>query len=369
MQIKIAERLKPFSHISGTYVVLPYSPYRLQIYPAKLVIEDISSDDVRAVACLNFAIDGPLDDFTVMQDLEAYKVIVFGRAENGFFRYSLNSLFKTNEVEITFEKVPQNTLNVTTEGCWKDVVADRINQGQKIKFKDTLIKCSFSQDNVERLSLGSSKALDWELIRRRQDFATIFPLWHRLGQLIPQFPTSPRGGNAILLTKCQQAIDSNAPEHLLGHFRKLFLASFEGALSPRVVDAEFQGIVNPLSKFEGSSLQLLSEGAKLIRSLFIQEKETRLHLLPALPPEFHCGRLLTASWGKGGKLDMEWTKKALRRVVLTSNAPAKLSLVTSKGEKSCRLRHSFTDGGCLYIPGTELTIEPGRNYWFDNFER
>ena len=206
-------------------------------------------------------------------------------------------------------------------------------------------------------------------MRRRSDFCEIFPLWHRLGQMLPAC-SSAHAGTGVLLEECQQAIDHAGPEFLLSHFKRLFLAGFESALSPRLIDTEYQGIIQAASHLNPAStpLQLLKEGSALIRSLFFQETADAIRLLPVLPPAFHCGRLINVLCDHG-VLDMEWTKKALRCVTFQALKPGRLSFVFTKGETQCRLRHSYKDQGTIYLNGTSLDLIPDQNYWFDNFKR
>lgn len=375
MLIKIAERFKPFSHLTETLLTLPGSSFRLKLFPTRFQIDDVSKAEPIRLLTVDFDLKGPLEQFTVQQDLEKGEVLVWGKAINGFVRYRIQSHFPfVSGTTITFEKTPLDGIRWQHNGLWG------ISGPNILRAKDSLVcskernsgEISFYQPNIqERLSLGICKSQDWELIRRRCDLREIFPLWHRLGLMIPSFEfVKTKNGTMRLIEECRQAISDSGPEFLLSYFKRLFLAGFESMLSPRLTDTSYQGIIETPDQLDSNttSLQLLIDGGKLIRSLFIQERENKIYLLPALPPEFHCGRFaqLISKWGI---CDIEWTKKALRRVVFHATKAEKISFVFSKGEKRCRLRHSYKDKGTIYINGSTIDLQPDQNYWFDNFSR
>ncbi len=79
---------------------------------------------------------------------------------------------------------------------------------------------------------------------------------------------------------------------------------------------QYQGLM-PLERSQGnvSPLAFLTEGARLIRNHFIEEEPNGIKILPALPPECHAGRLINVAI-KGVNLDLEWSKKTIRRLIL-----------------------------------------------------
>ncbi len=351
MHIKIVQKLQPFSHRPGTYVILPGSPYRLRVFPARLEVDDLSSATPKPIAAIDLDIKGIVDEFTVMQDLERGLVRVHGRGVNGYFRYGVSARVG-GKVALNVEKFPQ-----PIPDCAFNDHFEFVEGTERIP-----------TDHMSRLSLGNHRAQDWELMSRKGDLTAIFPIWHRLGQFYSALPIHFEG-TAFLLNECRQAIEANTPEHTLRAFYALFLVGFEGALSPRLWDTHFHGIALPEVEKpqELSPLVLLQRGGELIQSLFIQEKEGAIDLLPAVPPEFHCGRLVNVAV-QNGKIDLEWTKKAIRRVVFTAEITGCLVLRFSNHEKSCRLRLSDKDPGSLYVPGSSLDVVAGQTYWFDHFQ-
>jgi len=369
MDIKIAERFRPYSHLPGTYFVLPLTTLRLQFFPSRINIDSIAGSTPSHLGSLSLPIQGPVEDFTIQQDLEKGCLRVWGKALNDFFRYRIEALNGVVGFAFHVEKAPSQTeSSIHIAGSWKLAGEAQFNPGNRIVIgSDPHVSTQDGCLNlpIERLSLGNNKAQDWELIRRRLDFTEIFPLWYRLGNLVHELPMTTEG-TARLMQECKEIIERNHPEFILASFRKLFLAGFDLGLSPRLQDTDFNGIAVPEIRSEASPLLLLSfAGMQLIRSLFVKESHGEISLLPALPPEFHCGRIHTVPFG--GRLDIEWTKKAARRVVFQATYTQQLRFNFCRGEVSCRLRTSNKDRGIVYKNGSPIDIVAGQVYWLDNF--
>lgn len=371
MHIEIAERLKPFSHAPGIFFVLPGTSYRVQVFPACFKIEDLSGATPKLVVQLNMDIQGPLDQFTVEQDLEKGMVRVWGVSTAGLFRYLLKSMMNGSGVMIVIEKAPSEGVAFQSQGIWSLESHEPLRAGERrlltLATQFHVNSKQWEMALIDRLSLGNHKSQDWELMRRRCDFAEIFPIWHRLGQLVPKSLESKEGVLA-LFKECEQAIAASSPEHILSHFEKLFLAGFEGGLSPRLIDTDFHGIVanrgDAIAK--ASPLQLLTQGAECIRSLFVQYDEHSVSLLPACPPSFHCGRLINVDCGLG-MASLEWTKKSMRCMSLLATSSQIITILPHDRQRRCRMRQSFKDRGVSYQLGSSLEVVAGQNYWFDNF--
>ena len=193
-------------------------------------------------------------------------------------------------------------------------------QGEKKKLsrKEThLFPCA--QETVshshEKMHFGCHKAQDWPFVKRRLSLEEFLPIWFALGVKCPKAPTHYEG-TAELLKTCETHL-KNKDRTLVGPaLLKLFRAGFEGMLIPRLIDTDYQGILAPAPHPKGSPLVLLSEGARLIRRLFINETEEAIALLPCLPVELHAGRFNHIEVSNALSLDLEWSKKTLRRVTL-----------------------------------------------------
>ena len=83
--------------------------------------------------------------------------------------------------------------------------------------------------HIERLSLGSHKWLDWEMVKRRGDLCDILPVWFRLGQMVP------RDGKMNFPSDFDKL-------DVVPFLEMVFHAYFSGILVPRLFDEDHQGI-------------------------------------------------------------------------------------------------------------------------------
>lgn len=375
MRITVTERLRPFSHTPGIECVLPGSSYSVQIYPCFLRFYELSTTPPTLKFELALHFKGPLARFTVSEDLERGEIKVWGDTAEGFMRYRLVNEAKFPGINLIIEKAPREGVHVAVkEGTFvwyreKGVDSVRealMNATEMLALGKEDINI-YSAPVTDRLSLGSHKAQDWDLVKRRLDLTEIFPVWYRLGQLIPSVPIIKEGTGHLLL-KCQELIANRKSEAIYSAFLELFQAGFQGILVPRLVDNQYQGIIStdrePPSE---SPLFLLSEGARLIRNLFIEEKGNEIDLLPASPPQFHCGRFIQVPL-KGGVIDLEWSKKTVRRLVFYATEDQEI-IFNVKHLKSFRLREAKNDKGQRLMVGNPIKLEKNCYYFFDNFMR
>ncbi len=381
MQMKIAERLRPYSHTPGVYCILPGSCYQLQIFPCLIRIYDLSQAKSSLLAELILDLEGPIQDFTVLNDLEKGWVRVWGHTTRGYIRYHLTSQDLGQGIGFCVEKTPEKGLNVALrQGAWHLYAEQRADPLIEIqlKAKDEIVLASalpsfnpYQPPKVDRLSLGNQKAQDWDLVQRRLDLTEIFPSWNRLGQLVsqPAMPFNSYAGTAALLQTCQELMVQRKPELLVPAFTSLFQAGFHGILAPRLFDDQYQGLISAEKATVPSSLSpliLLTEGSRLLRHLFIQQQGKDIAILPILPPQFHCGRWLQVTM-KGGILDMEWTKKIIRQILFYSQIDQDLIFHFKHPLKSFRLRTGEKEKGHRVACGSSLFMKKDCFYLFDNF--
>lgn len=297
MRIEVQERYRPFSHLPGTISLVPGSFVSAQIFPAKVVLHDLKEGSTREI---QFDFQGPIEPFTVETDLERGWIRVFGRAASGYFSYRILS---ENGKVVIVHKEDKREFPLST--------------------------------NEERLSLGVTKKQEWERIKKRGDMREIFPLWLKMASFSP----------------------TTKEMCLIVDLEKQFLCYFSGIFVPRSFDADHQNLLPPLKDIP---LSLLSEGARFIRSLFFQEKDKTLSLLPSLPSTFLCGRFTSLSFSLG-KLSIEWSKKNLRRVMMQIERDGDLVLLLQNA-KTCRIRASLQEKGVIYQSGTTLSLKVGVVY-------
>lgn len=355
MKISIAERLRPFSHLPGTYCLLPRTSLRFHIFPTCIQIDSLASASPQSIGHVNLHLTGPVEDFTVQQDLEKGEIKVWGHAIEGYFEYHIFiendsiQIIQTRGFELKFSPSfdCQSETNKITFNC-----PDQVNQAS----------------SLERLSLGNHKAQDWDLVKRRANFTEIFPHWFRLASLLPSLNLNEDQTPSLLLN-CENAVHQHPPEKILEAFYPLFAAGLEGILSPRSLDSEHQGFKLPPVSANISPLQILTKGAQFIRSLFLKVEQNTLSLLPALPPEFHSGRAVQWHCEGIGKLHFEWSKKTLRRVILHANATQTLHFSLQSELKRMRLRTFHAEKGTFISSHAPLDVQQDQLYLFDNFQR
>lgn len=322
--IKISQRLRPFSHLPKATCLLPTTQCIVEACPALVRIQEFSGKVVKE---LKLDVQGPLKQFTLMQDLERGCVTLFSE------QYRFHIL---PSLEIVFQKNPPLP---------------------PLELK-------------ERLSLGSHKKQEWEMIKRRCDFREIFPLWLRLGSLL-KLPKRKRENVGIfgLLEECREAVHSHRSETIIPAFERLFLAGFGKMLVPRSEDTDFQGILP--ADFEpslSSPLYLLTEGAELIRSLFLLSSENEIAILPNLPPEFFAGRLVNLKTDYG-EIDLEWSKKTVRRLIFRATKSGEMTFHFRSNLRRYRLRTNLREKGATLCCGESLEIKSGSHYLLDQFTK
>ncbi len=336
-------RLQPFSHLLGTQCLIPHTTWAVKAYPTRLVFTDLSLK--RPVEhIIDFVIQGPIEDFTIQLDLEKECVAIFGK--------SFRTLIKGEKEGIAL---------IFDRAICSEIVL--FGKKRKIESKEKVllpIKSSFyAAEHIERLTLGKHTKLDWQLVERRSELMEILPVWYRLAQLIPTKGKVPAMGITALLEKCHK-------EKSYARWKQLYDAGFESLMIPRLVDRDFQGLIE--SDEQGSALAVLAESFSLMRDMFYREKDDAIYLLPNLPREFHAGKLFGIQ--SDAEIDFEWSKKLLRNVVIrTGEKPWKKQLKLPKGIRRFRVRHSLNERGKMISTNKAIDLEPKRVIYLDRFQK
>ncbi len=361
--IKIATRFHPFSHLAGASCLLPKSTWKLQAFPTLLIFTNLHT---QASLHVHLHLDGPVENFTLEQDLERGEVHLFGQSVKGYFR--LRILRTEKGIEILFERTPSEGIACSIPELKKQVRMQ--NKQQLLLSLDK--EHPLPEAPQERLSLGMHKAQDWDLVCRRLEMTEVLPVWMRLAGFIPEIADDPRtDGTLQLLQQCEEILASDKKTEIIPALKRAFLAGFSGILVPRLEDDQFQGIVPTGLKIPTnlSPLLLLKRGKELIRSLFFQEKEGKISLLPHLPPELFAGRFTGIKRENGDQIDLEWSKKLLRRVIFRSAETQTLNLVLQKSIRRFRLRHDERKRGLTIQHGDQITLQAGEKVYLDRFEK
>ncbi len=353
MRITIAERFKPYMHLAGSSVMLPHSIFSFKIFPASISVFDLEGQSKELFNQIPLNINGPLKGFTIQQDLEKGCIRVWGTSLQGYFRYRIQAAQLGKSFTIAIEKEAEGT------SIFSNPQTSDNNHPPLL--------------SLENLSFGISKSQDWQMVHRRQKMMEIIPFWYRLGQLIPPASTIssiPNTGTLHLLTQADEALKEKNPEKLIQILEMLYLSGFKDLLVPRLEDDLNLGYnlpsLNPTCYI--SPLALLYEGKNLIKRMLIDTVDHQVNILPCLPAKFHCGRMINVKLDDIGLLDLEWSKKTIRRINFQPHANDKLTFRFPKNVTNFRLRR-LSDGLTHFITcGQPIQFSSTDHYLFDNFK-
>lgn len=307
MRIVIKQKLRPFSHRFGVRCLIPYTTWEAQVFPAKAFLRDLCSDKKVEI---DLPFGGAFEGFTVLQDLERGRIEVFSKKKK--------RVYLEPDSHPMLQSVPL-------------------------------------EPSSRRLSLGVHKKQDWEGIAKRGDLAEIFPFWLRLAEVIPHHPLPKKSVGTM---------------HLLdeGNFEHFFQAGFVGMLSPRLIDENYLGLLEEEKIPDTvSPIGLIHLGAKQIESLFFCQKGEQIHLLPALPPAFHAGRFVHLRTDAGDRIDIEWSKKTLKKVVIYPAKQRAVHMHLQKKLKTFRIRTDLRKRGVVHPVQEPLALEPHKVLYCDRF--
>ena len=326
--INIAEHLRPFSHLPGTKFPLPFSEKGVQIFPAAICL-------LQENEWIPLDITGPVKNFTSMLDIELGAVVVFGEAVSGYFRYYI---FAENEEICFFQDRGHSVLSKSSS---------LISKTKRPSIK-----------KLEKLSLGSNKALDWELVQRRGHLEEILPIWFQLGQM---FKCSYKHGASSLLEDLLQSSGLQAKTNFLNFFK----AGFSGIFHPESMDHAYLGFnQHPLDKNQ-NPISSLVEGFNKIRSFLVLENEKNCVILPEILLFSPHGRV-TGIQTAFGKIDVEWTKNHIRQMVIHCTHSSKIDFSFPKTHKNCRLR--TVDLNLNLSLNCTLDLRAGTQYFLSHFQ-
>lgn len=327
MRLDIAFRLRPYVRRPGVPMLLPGTDIIVTPYPKKIKLSNLQGIDLGE---LDPEVAGSVESFQIMQDLEKGCIVGWGRASSGFFRWHLFSTADRKEVLLRRHstKVPFNRQHLSA---------------------------------TERLCLGFHKQLDWDLVTRRKDLREYLPVVWRLAQLTPGCANCETD---TLLAAVQEAVRQRSRSELEPLLHALFQAGFYGLLVPSGHDRLYQGFTSaPVS----NPSALLPALARCLREMVVQVYGGgRIEILPAIPPLFVCGRL-TGFVCEGGIIDLEWTKRFIRRMVFRCRQSQEFHFSFPNGISRFRLRRHSTDRGEWLDCSKTLAVYEGQVLWLDCF--
>lgn len=357
MRITIDGRFSPFSHRAGTQVLIPKTQIVVEVYPSRIRFYSCKSLDVYE---MDIQTEGYVDGFTVIQDLEAQVVRVFGTSVNGYLSYQL----RFSDGHIVMDLLRSRTpLNITFQGKTHTVLPKRKLQ----LFPVT----EYIDSPLPRLAFGIHKSQNIDQIAVRKDLREILPFLYRVGKLSPKNSSDIQSGTTgELLQKIRNAIDACDKIGTTLALHEFFAIAIRDLFVPQLFDYRLQGLFTPpeTSKLYYDT-SLLSNLSQLIESLFLQERGNSLLFLPLLLPILHAGRFVTlCSPDKSYTLDMEWRSHKLRKVIFHSHCRRDYHFILPKPLRTFRMRSSKKDLGTIRCNGELISIEKNTSYFFDRFQ-
>lgn len=340
MKIQSVQRFAPFTHQRGVKLLIPNSSFAAVIYPTYL---DFTHFKRTSKGFIRFAHSAPFKHVTVQLDLERGCVIVWGESDRSYFRYHLFA----SEDRLYF--YPQKgDLQFSIEG--DDVELCKVRPVIPIR-------------SLERLSLGVHKKQEWPLMFQRAEPQEIVPFLYALGQWTDQILPSSLNQGALSL------VPSLVPPDFESHFQDFFRLAFhtDGLFYPTLKDEGGWGFHLPPVEESTHSFHLAAYLYQSLRSLLFISQERQMHFLPHLPKSFHCGRLINLQTPEA-QVDIEWSKKVIRRVVIRARRDAEVSL-HFRHVKTMRVRHSRTERGAQMDVNNSLKLKEGSVYFLDNFQK
>jgi hypothetical protein len=346
MKISISDRLRSFSHNAGHHVIVPGTLIALQVFPTELIWGPLEGEK----SSLTLSLKGPMDPFTVEQDLDAKLIRIYGQSQSGYFRMRIK-LESDGALVLCFEKTPPDGIFAAYQNETRRFVSGEMFSMGSLENKELI--------SEEKLFLGMSKQKEWEKIRDRKDLREILPLWHALGN------TMNPEKEGKFFPALEDAIEKRDKQKVYNLLLLTYLAHFSAGLFPRREDTEKQGIA-PLIE---TAKDLLPLGSKKIRSLFFQDKEDGWHILPCLPSQFVCGKMTDIQTDNGCKIDLEWTKHRIRKMKITLKEEQKIRLHFPTEIKTFRMKRSFKDRGVVLSNPVDAFTASAGEIWLDLFQK
>lgn len=366
--IEITTKLKPFSHQPGISIPYPALQLVFMIYPTKLKIIDWKENQ-KVLMTLKFKFKSPCKKFTVFKDLVNQVIEIDCLLEDNFAKIKLHYDPKNRHFVLALDRYKEDYLSFEVSRPNKTAVIRRQLTKKKPLVIFNELQIHFPQ-KPEMLFLGSHKKQEIEKIFERKSLIEILPLWYLWGQFCPPLASDEHvEGNLIFLGGLQEKIRKKEHDKILPYLENIFSSSFAPMMIPYLEDFKHWGFFLP--KITSSRLSpwlVLSELYSIIRQFFIVCKEPDLYILPHLPPELFCGKLIRIKV-EGLVIYLEWTKKMIHRMIVFCNKNTQMTIHFQNAIKSYRLKTSRTDKGKIFENHIEMSFKKNKVYHFDRFEK
>ncbi|MCH9633701.1 MAG: hypothetical protein S4CHLAM7_04340 [Chlamydiae bacterium] len=357
-KIQIKNKLKPFSTRPGIEIPFPISKHIFKIYPT--VLEIINEQDLLLKVELFFK--EPPNQFISFFNLVKNRVEVELSFDKGVVHYHLR--IKENKLFFQVKRCGFKSFVLKMEGKEKKSLKMHINQ-ECVLVEE--IDQKSPENSLEILSLGSHKKQQIEPLLERKDPKEILPLVFLMGQLGSFERTKHLEGSLNCIKTLQKNRRQKNHDQLLPDLLPVFNQSFSGLLAPYLEDINFwKPTPSKFTKPRASRFSLLSELYFEIRHFFLTRTKNELFILPHLPPECYCGRLVNVE-ESGLTLQMDWSKKLLKMLHIYSAKEHTIKLVFQSPIQKCRVRVDNTT--LVFKNKSSFTFEKSKTYFFDRFEK
>jgi hypothetical protein len=365
MKIEIAKKYIPYSQVSGASCIIPNTTLLLTAYPKKLVIEDIKTNSQKNKKIeFDWDIKEFFTKFFVFQDLEKDRVVIQAITnKNKFYRFIV--LASMDHVSLFLENMPKEIPFEVNANFKTSLTNGTLHRKDELEIK--FLGYVFLQNaNIEKLSLGSHKKQDMELIDRRSSLIEILPLVYLLAQKIPNISEK-----SYLKTHLLKEIEKKNIKDQKDEIEDLFLCFyktyFSSILTPNDGDYSHQFFKNMADlKLGVTRAVILKKAYEVIRHLFFKESKNEISLLPCLLTSFHQGRLINID-STIGLIDILWSKKSLKMMTVRSTKTKKIKFNLQSHIKTFRIRKTKKEKGIVYKVDDLIKIEKDQIYLFDRF--
>lgn len=366
--IKISEKFRPFSTQPGISVPYPLLKLVFVIYPTQIKILEWKKKQ-RTILTIDFNFKSPCEKFAVFSDLIKQEIEIQCYLEDNFAKMKLAYDEKKQCFFLTLLRYKGERLSFEVQRPSRTSILNR----QLTKKKPLVLFKDLNPPKVNKpeiLFLGSHKKQEIEKIFQRKDLKEFLPLWFLWGQYCKlRTPLENKDGTLVFLNELNDAIEQKKHDRIAPTLKTMISSSFAPMMVPHLDDFKHWGYHLPKDESsKASPWLLLSELYSLIRKFFIFLNNTDLYLLPHLPPELFCGKLRQIK-AKDLMLHLEWTKKTIRRMIITTSKSCTVTLHYAAGVKTFRLKIGEKDKGVRLKNHHEITFKRNKVYFFDNFEK
>lgn len=345
--------LPAFTRRPGTKIYLAGSSNVICVYPTALRIYTCHFDELELQKEVLFPEIGPVVGWTAYVDSMRQVIQIEGKGRLGFVRYRIH----TTEDGVSLTP-SSGMMKISMHGVVSEVA----------KCDDYILaeeRCILPRFPTPRLLLGCNKAPNWDRIMDHPTMEEVLPFWYTLASPNAEASFEP---SSSLFGSIVEAINKHKTLEILSAFETFFRVAIDGFFAPKRIDDRFFGYPFPILPDEISLSAVHPSICTMIRSLFLQESGNIIDILPCLPKELVSGRLLHETLTSGHRIDIEWRKSGVRRILLHATKDGAITIKAQAATATLRPIQSKARKRVVKI-GDTIEVEEGKSYLLDNFLR